>query len=80
MHTVLSKCKNFYVLIPEYPGPGLVLGAQMSCYQVTAPKSSRIQSARRNSKYVSFDLKIGVCIKRYVNFNIQSMFECFSQY
>ena len=22
MHTVLSKFKNFYVLIPEDPGPG----------------------------------------------------------
>ena len=80
-HTVLSTCKNFYILIPQNSGPGLVLAwswAIKCC--VPAPKSSRIQSARRNSKYVSFDLKICVCIKRYVNFDIQSMFECFSQY
>ena len=78
IHTVLSKYMHFYVLIPENPGPGLVLGAQMSCCIV--PQSSPIQAARRNSKYISFDLKIGVCIKCYVNFNIQPVFQCFPHY
>ena len=41
---------------------------------VEAPKSSRIQAVKKSSKYLNFDLKIGICIKCYVNFNIQSIF------
>ena len=80
IHALLFICKNFYVLIPQNSGPGLVLAWSWALKCVAAPKSSRIQSTRRNSKYISVDLKIGVCIKCYVNFNIQSMFQCFSQH
>ena len=56
-------------------GPGLVLGWSwvLNC-RVVAPKSSRIQAVKRSSKYINFELKIGICIQCYVNVDIQSIF------
>ena len=31
IYTVQSKCKNFIFLMAQNHGPGLVLGAQLSC-------------------------------------------------